>query len=221
MEGKTESAAQRDRFLAHLAHELRTPLTAVIGYADAMRARTLGPLDERYAEYAGIIGDAGRHMLALAEDLLARARLGEPGDTRTIERFDAAEAVAWVARLMTLEAAAAGVALRVTSVAPPLEMVSDRGVLVQIVVNLVANAIRHTPAGGVVSVRLETREGNLVELTVSDTGSGMAPGSESAGMGLRLVRDLVAARGGTTRFADASGGGTVATIRLPALEGEP
>jgi signal transduction histidine kinase len=221
MEGKTESSAQRDRFLAHLAHELRTPLTAVIGYAEAMGARTFGPLDDRYAEYARIIGEAGRHMLALAEDLLARARIDEPAAALAVERFDAAEAVAWALRLMALEAAAAGVALRSTSVVSPVEMVSDRRTLVQIVVNLVANAIRHTPAGGVVSVSLAAREEGGVDLAVSDTGPGMAPGSRTAGLGLRLVRELVEARGGTIVLAGAPGGGTVVTIGLPERKAAP
>ena len=221
MEGKTESSARRNLFLAHLAHELRTPLTAVIGYAEAMRARTFGPLDDRYAEYAEIIGDAGRHMLLLAEDLLARARIDEPGDGPSVERFDPAAPVAWALRLMALEAEAAGVSLRSAFPAAPLEMVSNRRALAQMVVNLLANAIRHTPAGGAVSVTLEAREESVVELTVSDTGTGMAPGAETAGLGLRLVRELVEGRGGTMGFADAPGGGTVATIRLPAAERAP
>jgi cell cycle sensor histidine kinase DivJ len=221
MEGKTQSSARRDRYLAHLAHELRTPLTAVIGYADAMRARTFGPLDDRYAEYAAIIGDAGRHMLMLAEDLLARARLGEPGEAPVVERFDPAEPVAWAVRVLALEAEAAGVTLRSVFPASSPEMVSDRRALTQMVVNLLANAIRHTPAGGAVSVILEVQEEGVVELTVSDTGTGMAPGSQTAGLGLRLVRELVEAQGGTVGFAGAPGGGTVATIRLPAVESAP
>jgi cell cycle sensor histidine kinase DivJ len=96
-------------------------------------------------------------------------------------------------------------------------MVSNRGALVRIVVNLVANAIRHTPAGGAVSVTLEARTAGMMELTVSDTGTGMAPGSEAAGMGLRLVRELVGALGGTLGFAGAPGGGTVVTIALPLI----
>jgi signal transduction histidine kinase len=220
MEGKTDLAAQRDRYLAHLAHELRTPLTAVIGYAEAMSVRTFGPLEERYAEYASIIADAGRHMLALAEDLLARARIDAPVDAVPIEQFDPAEALAWALRLLALEADAAGVALQLASPEPAPAMVADRRGLTQIVINLVANAIRHTPAGGVVKVALEASAAGKVELTVSDTGSGMAPGSQTAGLGLALVRDLVEARGGTIRFGGAPGGGTVVTINLP-TESQP
>jgi two-component system, cell cycle sensor histidine kinase DivJ len=221
MEGKTESAAHRDRYLAHLAHELRTPLNAVIGYADAMRARPFGPLDERYAEYAQIIGDAGRHMLALAEDLLARARIDTPAGAPTVERFDAAEPMAQALQLMTLEATAAGVGLRFASPGLSLEIIADRRALVQVVVNLLANAIRHTPAGGVVTLTLEESKEGLAELTVSDTGTGLAPGSETAGMGRGLVRELVEARGGTMALAGAPGGGTVVAIRLPRPESAP
>ncbi len=195
-------------------------MTAVIGYAEAMRARTFGPLDERYAEYAEIIGGAGRHMLALAEDLLARARVGELVDAAPVAPCDAAEALAWTLRLMTLEAGAAGVALDFTP-GPSLPWVGHRGALVQIVVNLVANAIRHTPAGGVVSVTLHVSEMGLMTLTVTDTGPGIAPGARTGGVGLRLVGELVEARGGAMRFANADGGGTSVIIALPTMEAAP
>jgi signal transduction histidine kinase len=223
MEGKTQSAADyADRRLAHLAHELRTPLTAIIGYADAMRIGAFGPLDGRYAEYAGIIGEAGRHMLALAEDLLARARIDEPGDQDAMaERFDPAEPIGRAMGLMALEAEAAGVTVACATPASPLELVWTPRALLQVVVNLLANAIRHTPSGGTVNVTLEAGGEDAVELTVSDTGSGMKLKPPTQGMGLRLVRELVESRRGTTRFIDAPGGGTVVTIRLPAAEGAP
>ena len=221
MEGKAQSTAHTDRRLAHLAHELRTPLTAVIGYAEAMRMHVFGPLDERYAEYAEIIAGAGRHMLALAEDLLARARIDAPSDAPTLQSFDAAEPVAWALRLMAIEADAAGVALRFAPPNPALEIISDRRALTQMVVNLVANAIRYTLPGGAVTATLEARNDGVVELTVSDTGAGLAPGSETAGMGLPLVRELVESRGGTMSLASAPGAGTVVTIRLPAGEIAP
>ena len=221
MEGKTDSATYGEKYLAHLAHELRTPLTAIIGYADAMRARTFGPLNEHYVESAEIIGEAGRHMLELAEDLLARARIDAPADAPVIESLDPAEPVAWALRLMSIEANAAGVALRFAPPAPPLQMISERRALAQMVVNLVANAIRYTPPGGAVTVTLETREQGLVELMVSDTGTGVTAGSETAGLGLSLVRELVAARGGTLSLAGSPDMGTVARIRLPAAEVAP
>jgi two-component system cell cycle sensor histidine kinase PleC len=221
MEGKAESTGESDRYLAHLAHELRTPLTAIIGYAEAMSARTFGPLDERYAEYAEIIGGAGRHMLALAEDLLARARVGEPLDVAPAAPCDAAEAVAWALRLMTLEADAAGVALDFAPGPALPTWVGDRGALAQMVVNLVANAIRHTPAGGVVRVTLDVRKAGLMELTVSDTGPGLAPGAQTAGMGLRLVRKLVETRSGTVSIGRAPGGGACVVITLPTADTTP
>ena len=196
-------------------------MTAIIGYAEAMSARTFGPLDARYGEYAEIIGGAGRHMLALAEDLLARARVGEPFDTAPVAPCDPAEAVAWTLRLMRLEADAAGVALDFARGPSRPPWVGDRGALVQIAVNLVANAIRHTPAGGVVRVTLDVRDAGLMELTVRDTGPGMAPGARTGGMGLRLVGELVEARGGAMRFAEAAGGGTCVTIALPTAEAAP
>jgi cell cycle sensor histidine kinase DivJ len=217
MEGKTESGAPADRYLAHLGHELRTPLGAIIGYADALRARVFGPLDDRYADYAEIIHEAGRHMLTMAEDLLARASIGDEVFATQRETFDAGEPVAWALRLMRLEAEAAGVMLKYAAPATPVAVVADRRAISQMVINLVANALRFTPSGGTVGVNLDEHEGAL-RLTVTDTGVGMAPDSETGGRGLRLVRGFAQAHGGEMTIEGAPNAGTAVTLRLPVLD---
>ena len=217
MEGKADSDESADRYVAHLAHELRTPLGSIMGYADAMRAGVFGPLDPRYAEYAQIIHEAGRHMLAMAEDLLERARLAEPIASDARERIDAAEPVAWALRLLKLEAEAAGVELRLQRRVAMPEILADRRAIAQMAINLVANALRHTPRGGTVTVDLTTDLGDVL-LSVRDTGSGMAPGSETAGRGLGLVRELVRAHAGTMTISSAPRTGTTVSLRLPGGE---
>lgn len=214
MEGKTKSASPGDRYVAHLAHELRTPLNAIIGYADAIRARVFGPLDERYGEYADIIHEAGRHMLELANDLLVRASLSEPAPPGEREQLDPAEPAAWALRLLRLEAEAAGVELRLTTPEAPMSIVAERRAIAQMVVNLVANALRHTPKGGLVGVHLDP-DGDDLLLVVRDNGSGLTPGAEAGGRGLGLVRELVAAQDGMMEIAGEPGAGTTVTLRLP------
>jgi cell cycle sensor histidine kinase DivJ len=218
MEGKTPSTGDRDRPLGQLAHELRTPLTAIIGYADAMRVRAFGPLDDRYAACAEIIEEAGRHMLALTEAMLAGERTDALGRSPTLEQCDAAEAIGWALRLMARQAEAAAVAMRSVLPPSPPRLAVDRRALVQILINLLANAIRHTPSGGVIEVSLDARGGGCAMLTVSDTGPGLAPGSQTSGIGLRLVRELVEARRGAITFGEATGHGAVISIRLPIAE---
>lgn len=217
MEGKADSDESANRYVAHLAHELRTPLGSIIGYADAMRAGVFGPLDPRYAEYAQIIHEAGRHMLAMAEDLLERTRLAEPITADARERTDVAEPVAWALRLLKLEAEAAGVELRLKRQEAMPVILADRRAIAQMVINLVANALRHTPRGGAVTVDMATDSGDIL-LNVRDTGSGMAPGSETVGRGLGLVRELVRAHAGTMTISSAPGAGTTVTLRLPGGE---
>lgn len=217
MEGKADSDESADRYIAHLAHELRTPLGSIMGYADAMRAGVFGPLDPRYADYAEIIHEAGRHMLAMADDLLERARLAEPITSDARERIDVAEPVTWALRLLKLEAEAACVELRLQRQEALPELLADRRAIAQMVINLVANALRHTPRGGTVTVDLATDSGDIL-LSVRDTGSGMAPRSETAGRGLGVVRELVQSHGGAMTISSAPGAGATVTLRLPGGE---
>lgn len=220
MEGKAQSGERADRYVAELAHELRTPLTAIIGYADAIASHTFGPVDERYTDYADIIREAGRRMLAMAEDLLARARAEEAGAGRSLSRFDAADPVVWAARLMRREAEAAGVRLAVETPRSAVAVEACFDEIVRIVVNLAANAVRHTPEGGEVSVTLTVEAEHLV-LSVDDTGTGLASDAQTRGRGLGIVRALAEAAGGRLELSDRPGGGTRATVRLPAPEARP
>jgi len=218
MEGKTESELAGERYLAHLAHELRAPLNAIIGYADAMRAGVFGPMDDRYGEYADIIHAAGRHMMGLAEDLLERARIGVAREDDALETFDAGEPVAWALRLLRLEAEAADVTLAFEAQAAMVT--AERRAIVQMVVNLVANALHHAPRGSTVRIAISARGPDL-ELTVLDEGPGFAPNSETRGLGLGLVRELAAAHGGMMEIASAPGQGSAVTVILPIAERRP
>lgn len=156
-------------------------------------------------------------MLAMAEDLLERTRLAEPITADARERTDVAEPVAWALRLLKLEAEAAGVELRLKRQEAMPVILADRRAIAQMVINLVANALRHTPRGGAVTVDMATDSGDIL-LNVRDTGSGMAPGSETVGRGLGLVRELVRAHAGTMTISSAPGAGTTVTLRLPGGE---
>ena len=187
--------------LARLDHELRTPLAAIMGYADAMRERAFGPLDDAYVGAAGSIHAAAGHMLALVE------RLTRQISHLTIERFDAREPVIEAMRCVDRRTA------EVTLDAPrALHIDADALALRQIAINLIANAV--AAGAGRIVLSLEPSGGDLV-LKVDDDGPGVAKIVEGTGIG--VVRALVAAHGGTFSLEGRPEGGARAQASLPVL----
>jgi two-component system cell cycle sensor histidine kinase PleC len=195
--------------VAALSHELRTPLTAIVGFAEAMRLRAFGPLDEKYVESAQTIEQAARHMLELI------ARLTGGPERRQFRTFDAAMALAEVRRLLQAQADASGVSLNAALPAGPMTVEADPLALKQIMINLVANALVATPRGGRVEVSIEAEGRNLV-IEIADTGPGPAP-NLAEGLGLTLVRALCAAHGGGFTLKNGEPSGALAVARLPIL----
>jgi cell cycle sensor histidine kinase DivJ len=227
--------AGKSRFLANMSHELRTPLNAVMGFSDVMRAKLFGPLPERYAEYAELIHESGRHLLDLINDILDMSKIEADRYELALEDFDAAEAVTSVLRLARVQADQNGVQLRGVLPREPLEVTADRRALKQMVLNLVGNALKFTPKGGSVTVTGAIANG-MLEVAVSDTGVGIAAAdlgrlgrpyeqagdadqkAAGTGLGLSLVRSLAQLHGGDLHLESTLGEGTVATVRLPAHE---
>ena len=219
-----ESDAERRRLLADVSHELRTPLTVIQGNVEGM-LDGLYPADRQHLER--VLAET-HQMERLIEDLrtLSLADAGalvlhrEPTDLGAL----AAEVVAGFAP----QAEAASVALTVEEPSEVGELEVDPLRIRQVVGNLVSNALRHTPTGGRVTVRV-ARSGSDATLTVADTGEGMdadaaahafdrfwrSAGSSGAGLGLAIVRDLVTAHGGSVELHSAQGEGTRVVCRFP------
>jgi cell cycle sensor histidine kinase DivJ len=222
-------AAQRRR-AAELAHEFRTPLNHILGFADAMRQRLFGPMHERYGEYAELIHTSGRHLLDLVNGLLDLTRLEAGRYPLELEDFDFRFGAEEVIQLARDSARAKAIALAIDA-DEELPVRADARALRQILTNLVANAIKFTPEGGVVTARARLVGDNLV-LEVQDNGPGIAPGerarlgapfergaaaaqAEGAGLGLALVRGFAAALGGGLGFDAAPGGGALVRVTMP------
>jgi len=220
-----EATALRQRMTADLSHDLRTPLTTILGTLEAVRDGALPATPERLAMAYDEAARLGRlvhdlHTLALADAHELRIEVAS---------VDVADVTCQVANLFEQPAQQAGVAVAVE--AEPAVAQVDRDRLVQALGNLMDNAIRHTPAGG--RVTLSARPARThVEIVVADTGEGIpadvlpvvfersvqadaARAAGSAGLGLSIVRSLVNAMGGTVGAASAAGEGTTVTIRLP------
>lgn len=219
-----------ERFVAAMSHELRTPLTAIIGFAEAMALGTHGPLQPHYEDYARDIAAAGRHLMSMLDDLLDISPA--TSDPARVDRgaFDLAEVVEQARTMVELRAAARRIAIGGAAYRTPATVVADRRRVLQILVNLLTNAVKFTPEGG--EVRLGIDVGNEeIRVTVDDTGPGIADAerervfgkfargdgveAEGSGLGLHISRDLARRMGGDLSLEAAPTGGARFVLTLP------
>jgi signal transduction histidine kinase len=226
----------KSRFLATMSHELRTPLNIILGFAETIEKRLLGPLgDERYAEYATTIRESGEHLLALINDVLDLSRVGAGQYVIDPDEVELDPLLTGLRRGMSEQAAKAQVTL-FSTVEPDLPPVwADRRALRQILLNLLSNAIKFTGAGGHVQVSATLdREPGFIRVTVTDTGVGIPEAQQAkvlqpfvqadsdrrrrfqgTGLGLALSKELAELLGGDLSLASEEGVGTTVTVRLP------
>ncbi|MBL8708420.1 MAG: PAS domain S-box protein [Rhodospirillaceae bacterium] len=227
-------------FLANMSHELRTPLNAIIGFTEVMTRETFGPLgSDRYRGYCKDIGEAGRHLLSLINDILDVAKI-EAGELRPVEReVDVADAIRACLRMVRERVEAAGLSVR-TEIARLLPLLHcDERLLKQMLLNLLSNAIKFTPAGAV-TVRARLADNGDLRIEVADTGIGIASSDITkalqpfgqvdstvarkfggTGLGLHLVRIMVELHSGHLELKSTPGTGTVAILTFPAARLRP
>jgi signal transduction histidine kinase len=225
----------KTEFLANMSHELRTPLNAVIGFAEIMQSEVFGPLgDARYTEYAADIRDSGQHLLNLINDLLDVSKI-EFGKVELVEEtVDLTSIIDSCMRLMRDRADQA--ALELTAHTPPNlpYLRADGRRLKQILLNLMSNAVKFTPSGGQVTVRVTMPEEGGIKIAVSDTGIGIAAHDlakalqpfgqidsrmtrkyQGTGLGLPLTKSMIEMHGGSLQLDSVVGRGTAAILWLP------
>ncbi len=232
-QAETASRAKSE-FLANMSHELRTPLNAILGFAEIIRDRLLGPVADRYAEYAQDIHSSGTHLLGIINDILDLSKV-EAGRIDLVEEIvDVQGIVRSVVLLLRERVATAELALKVELPDPVLLIRADERKLKQVLMNLLSNAVKFTPPGGEirVGVRVESERGLVIE--VRDNGIGIAAEDiaralspfgqvdsrlsrryEGTGLGLPLARALTELHGGVLELDSAPGRGTAVRIVLP------
>lgn len=222
----------KDDFLAVLSHELRTPLGSILGWTRMMRRGQVAR--EEWARGLEVVERCARAQLQLVEDLLDVSRIVS-GQLRLerapVDLIGVARAALEAARPA---AAARGLALDASLAEPPLAVEGDAARLQQVVWNLLGNAMKFTPPGGAVSLRVAARAGRA-EVTVEDTGQGIAPSflphvferfrqAESPtsrrhgglGLGLSIARSIVELHGGAIAVhSEGDGRGARFTVSLP------
>ena len=223
----------KSEFLANMSHELRTPLNAVIGFSEVLQERMFGELNEKQADYVNDIHSSGRHLLALINDILDLSKIEAGRMELEASEFDLRAMLETALTLVRERAQRHGIALSLET-APEVGTVrGDERKLKQVTLNLLSNAVKFTPEGGV--VRLGARmNGTAIEVSVADTGVGIAPEdqalvfeefrqvgndaarkAEGTGLGLALARKFVELHGGTIRLESAPGRGSTFTFTLP------
>lgn len=226
--------AAKGRFLAAVSHELRTPLNAILGFSDMLLHEMFGPFgDPRQKEYVTLVRDSGHHLLEVVNSILDVSKIECGAYTTEPEPFRFIEAVNMCGAMMHLQAEAKAIRLETQAPGDLGEINADRRAVQQMLINLVSNAIKFTPDGGDVVIGAK-RIGSRLHFWVSDTGIGIAEENlanlgkpfmqiqngytrafEGAGLGLSLVKGLVALHDGTMSVESAPGAGTKVTISLP------
>ena len=231
----TEANAAKAKFLANVSHELRTPLNAIIGFSDLLSRRLYGPLTNQQSEHVGYINHSGQLLLSLVDDLLnlsvAEAQQMELHE----EIIELRDLSAGCAKLVEPRAANAGIALKTDLGAHDLPLRGDAVKLKQILLNLLTNAVKFTPAGGEVRLSLATTVEGDIRIVIADNGIGIreedmnvilqpfgqahdkrAHQHQGAGLGLPLSKALIELHGGALLLRSRLNFGTEVEIRLPA-----
>jgi signal transduction histidine kinase len=225
----------RSQFLSHVSHELKTPLTSIKGFLQNLLDGLTGPLNEKQQRYLSRMLDNSNRLIHMIEDLLDRTRIQfgrldlVPGEVDlgycVVDAVEQLRLLAQTKR-QTLEA-----------IAPPGPLVvwADRDRLIQIIMNLVQNALKFTPEGGSITVTVRQENQILAGVSVRDTGPGIAPefldqifdpffrvkqvrsGIKGLGLGLSIVRTLVELQGGTIAARSEPGRGAELYFTVPLL----
>ncbi len=229
----------KSEFLAHMSHELRTPLNSIIGFSQIIREATFG-LDcaDRYREYAGDIHVSARHLLELITDILDIAKIEAGEITLEEQTVDPRDVINSSLRLVAQQLNSKRHMPEIEITDPNVRLLADPRLLRQILINLLSNASKFTPANGAITVRVSRADDDGVLIVVADKGVGMsAAGIERAlepfgqvrhspdvahggthggtGLGLPLAMKFAELHGGRLLVESAAGDGTAVTVAFP------
>ncbi len=222
--------------LASASHDLRTPLNAIIGFSDVMKNQVLGPIETpRYREYVDHIYDSAHVLLDIIDDILDLSRIEAGRHDIAPELLDAGALARSCVEIVSIKAEAGGVKLSLEA-GPDATVFADQRALRQILLNLMTNAVKFTPGGGTVTVRVAPASRREIVFAVTDTGIGMSaedievalqpfgriaqngvPSEKGTGLGLPIAQRLAELHGGRLTIDSKPGKGTTIRVILPSV----
>jgi signal transduction histidine kinase/HAMP domain-containing protein len=227
------ASRHKDEFLANMSHELRTPLNAIIGFSEVMIERMFGEINEKQEEYLNDILSSGRHLLSLINDILDLSKIEAGKMELDLADFNLGAAIDNALTLVHERAARRGLTLAQDVDERIGDFRGDERKVKQVLLNLLSNAIKFTPEGGRIDVRAVPK-GDVIEISVTDTGVGIAPEDreavfeefrqvgtdvakkhEGTGLGLALTQRFVELHGGNIWLESEVGVGSTFTFALP------
>lgn len=234
-----ESAARAQReVLARVSHELRTPLHSVLGFAEMVERQEAARLSERSRDHLRHIRESARHLLLIVNDILELAHVSDGRVSLELRPVELRALVNDAVAMLEPMAAQRGIAVRVRAPRRPLYASADRRRLLQVLINLAGNAIKHNEAPCSVRVEVSDPGDGMVALSVVDDGDGIAPehlerlfepfyrvarsaAGESGGLGLPIAKTLAEAMGGSLRVHSRPGAGSRFTVSLARAQAGP
>lgn len=229
------SALRKDEFEAaslgrEIAPVLRQPISRIVANAETIRSQLAGPLADEYSNYAADIAQAGEHLLSLLDDLADLEVIEDEKFSTAPDKIDLADVARRAGGILALRAKERGVQLLLPGARSSLPAIAEFRRVLQILLNLIGNAIRYTPSGTRVKIDLR-KQGDWAQLSVADDGEGIAPehqqrafdkferlgrqGQGGTGLGLYISRRLARAMGGDLTLESTPGEGARFTLRLP------
>ncbi len=225
----------KSEFLASMSHDLRTPLNAIMGFSDMMRHKAFGPLgNEQYEEYAEDIHNSGSLLVSLINDVLDLSKIEAGKYDLKDEPISVPSIVDVSIRQLTTMASISDVTLTSNIASSFPHLLGDERVLIQILNNLVSNAIKFTPSGGMVSVSATLNPENNICISVKDTGIGLSEEGivkalkpfeqaeghkpreyDSTGLGLHLCVNFMNLFGGSLEMDSVIDNGTTVQLQFP------
>ena len=232
METMRQESEAKSRFVAAMSHELRTPLNSILGFSQLLSGTGTGELNERQQRYVGHIESSGRHLLALINDVLDLSKVAAGQMEVELEPIELQPLLDEAISALRPQADAKPLDLLLDP-CPPIWIRADRRRFLQVMLNLLSNALKFTPAGGLIRVQA-VRSGRTAEIAVIDTGIGIPPeeqerifeeftqvertsaeSAEGTGLGLALSKRLLQLMRGSIGVESTVGNGSVFTVTIP------
>lgn len=234
-EAAEKASLAKSDFIAAMSHELRTPLNAILGFSEVMKANGFRIEDmERYAEYNDAIFDSGQHLLLMVNNILDISRI-ENGEVEINQAFlEVHEVLNECVDVYDQQAQAKDLTLQVAVPDQSPRLFADRRAVLQMIFNLVSNAIENTPKGGCIQLAVEGALKEGIRITVSDTGVGIAPErlekitspfgrtdkpyvsrNDGTGLGLAITEGLIKMHGGVFQIDSELDKGTTVSLLFP------